>query len=93
MARRLRRERWTNGVIRCAVVAVLAAVAGIPTFLLVDAGVSSASWAALRPVFVGSLKAAFAAMVVALPLGLFAAACARGSRHLPHVPGSSPYLN
>ncbi|UXI69572.1 ABC transporter permease subunit [Tahibacter amnicola] len=78
LARRLRRERWTNGVIRCAAVAVLAAVAGIPTFLLVDAGVSSASWAALRPVFVGSLKAAFAAMVVALPLGLFAAAwCAR----------------
>ena len=78
---RLRRERLLGVLVTSAAVVVIAAVLGIPAFLLLDAGAEPVALERLWPLLTGSVKAALFALAFALPLALFAAAgCARFAR-------------
>lgn len=78
---RLRRERLLGVFVTGAAVVVIAAVLGIPAFLLLDAGVEPVQFERLWPLLAGSFKAALFALAFAFPLALAAAAwCARFAR-------------
>lgn len=78
---RLRRDRLLRFVVGGGAFVVIAAVLGIPAFLLSGAGLAPADMTTLWPLVAGSLKAAVCAAVFAFPLALGAAAwCARFAR-------------
>jgi phosphate transport system permease protein len=75
---RARRERWLRGSLGVAATLLAALAIALPLFLFASARIGPDWSETLLPLLAGSLKAAFYALLVAIPLGLGAAIwCAR----------------